>query len=107
MAVRRVRIELLHRDGGGSVVGRPYWYAGASGSGLGVAPLSRIGAGGRGRGCAVVISRSGQTSETCAAQLLEREKNIRVLAVTGTSNQPLEQSATATLPLLLAMSKAP
>jgi glucosamine--fructose-6-phosphate aminotransferase (isomerizing) len=50
---------------------------------------------------AVIISRSGQTSEAVrAAQLLEREKNIRVLAVTGTPNQPLQKSATATLPLL-------
>jgi glutamine---fructose-6-phosphate transaminase (isomerizing) len=49
---------------------------------------------------AVVISRSGQTSEAVrAAQLLEREKDIRVLAVTGTPNQSLEQSATVTLPL--------
>jgi glutamine---fructose-6-phosphate transaminase (isomerizing) len=49
---------------------------------------------------AVVISRSGQTSEAVrAAQMLEREKDIRVLAVTGTPNQPLEQSATVTLPL--------
>jgi len=50
---------------------------------------------------AVVISRSGRTSEAVrAAQLLEREKNIRTLAVTGTPDQPLEQIATATLPLL-------
>ena len=50
---------------------------------------------------AVVISRSGRTSEAVqAARLLEREKNIRVLAVTGTPDQPLEQTATATLPLL-------
>lgn len=50
---------------------------------------------------AVVISRSGRTSEAVrAAQVLEGEKNIRVLAVTGTPGQPLEQTATATLPLL-------
>jgi glucosamine--fructose-6-phosphate aminotransferase (isomerizing) len=50
---------------------------------------------------AVVISRSGRTSEAVrAAQVLEREKKIRVLAVTGTPDQPLEQIATATLPLL-------
>ena len=50
---------------------------------------------------AVVISRSGSTSEALqAARLLEREKNIRVLGVTGTPDQPLEQIATATLPLL-------
>ncbi len=50
---------------------------------------------------AAVISRSGRTSEAVrAAQVLEREKNIRVLAVTGTPDQPLEQIATATLPLL-------
>lgn len=56
---------------------------------------------GAGNVAAVVISRSGQTSEAVrAAQLLEREKNIRVLAVTGTPNQPLEKTATATLPLL-------
>lgn len=56
---------------------------------------------GSGNLAAVVISRSGRTSEAVrAAQLLEREKNIRVLAVTGTPGQPLEQTATATLPLL-------
>ena len=56
---------------------------------------------GAGEIAAVVISRSGRTSEAVrAAQLLEREKSIRVLAVTGTPNQPLEQVATATLPLL-------
>jgi len=50
---------------------------------------------------AAVISRSGRTSEAVqAARLLEREKNIRTLAVTGTPDQPLEQTATATLPLL-------
>jgi glucosamine--fructose-6-phosphate aminotransferase (isomerizing) len=49
---------------------------------------------------AVVISRSGRTSEALrAAQLLEQEKNIRTLAVTGTADQPLEQIASATLPL--------
>src|SRR5438046_7033420 len=41
-----------------------------------------------------VISRSGRTSETVrAAELLEREHDIRTLAVTGTRNQPLEQIA--------------
>ena len=50
---------------------------------------------------AVVISRSGRTSEAVrAAQVLEREHDIRVLAVTGTPDQPLEQIASATLPLL-------
>lgn len=50
---------------------------------------------------AVVISRSGRTSEAVrAAELLEREKNIRTLAVTGTAGQPLQQIATATLPFL-------
>jgi glucosamine--fructose-6-phosphate aminotransferase (isomerizing) len=50
---------------------------------------------------AVVISRSGQTSEAVrAARFLERDRNIRVMAVTGTPDQPLEHSATATLPLL-------
>ena len=50
---------------------------------------------------AVVISRSGRTSEAVrAAELLEREKNIRTLAVTGTAGQPLQQIASATLPFL-------
>jgi glucosamine--fructose-6-phosphate aminotransferase (isomerizing) len=50
---------------------------------------------------AVVISRSGRTSEAVrAAQLLEQEKNIRTLAVTCTLDQPLQQIATATLPFL-------
>jgi glutamine---fructose-6-phosphate transaminase (isomerizing) len=56
---------------------------------------------GAGEIAAVVISRSGQTSEAVrAAQLLENERDIRVMAVTGTSNQPLEKASTATLPLL-------
>lgn len=50
---------------------------------------------------AVVISRSGRTSETLkAAQFLEREKDVRTLAITSTVGQPLEQIATSTLPLL-------
>jgi glutamine---fructose-6-phosphate transaminase (isomerizing) len=49
----------------------------------------------------VLISRSGRTSETLrAAEFLEGEKNIRTLAVTCTSDQPLEQVATTTLALL-------
>src|SRR5438046_6122786 len=47
-----------------------------------------------------VISRSGRTSETVrAAEFLEREKDIRTLAVTGTRNQPLDQIASSTLGL--------
>ena len=49
----------------------------------------------------VAISRSGLTSETIkAAEFLEREKDIRTLAITGTSGQTLEQVTTNTLPLL-------
>ncbi len=49
---------------------------------------------------AAVISRSGRTSETVrAAELLEREHDIRTLAVTGTRNQPLDQIASSTLGL--------
>ena len=50
---------------------------------------------------AVVISRSGRTSEALrAAELLEGEKNIRTLGVTCTAEQPLQQIATSTLALL-------
>ncbi len=50
---------------------------------------------------AVVISRSGRTSETLkAAQFLERDKDVRTLAITSTVGQPLEQTASSTLPLL-------
>lgn len=56
---------------------------------------------GAGNLAAVVSSRSGRTSEAVqAARFLEREENIRTLAVTGTPGQPLEQTATAILPLL-------
>ena len=49
---------------------------------------------------AAVISRSGRTSETVrAAEFLEREKDIRALAVTGTRNQRLDQIASSTLGL--------
>jgi len=50
---------------------------------------------------AVVISRSGQTSETLqAAEILEQQRAIRTLAITCTPRQPLEQVATRTLCLL-------
>jgi glucosamine--fructose-6-phosphate aminotransferase (isomerizing) len=50
---------------------------------------------------AVVISRSGRTSEALrAAELLEGEKNIRTLGVTCTADQPLQEIATSTLALL-------
>jgi len=52
---------------------------------------------------AVVISRSGSTSEAVrAAELLERQKNIRTLGVTCTAGQPLQEIATSTLALLAA-----
>ena len=50
---------------------------------------------------AVVISRSGRTSEALrAAALLERERNIRTLGVTCSADQPLQTIATKTLTLL-------
>jgi glutamine---fructose-6-phosphate transaminase (isomerizing) len=50
---------------------------------------------------AVLISRSGRTSEALqAAEILEQTKAIRTLAVTCTPRQPLEQIATRTLCLL-------
>ncbi len=49
----------------------------------------------------VVISRSGRTSEAIrAAQMLERERNLRTLAITCAQGQPLEASSTLTLKLL-------
>ena len=48
----------------------------------------------------VVISRSGRTSEALrAAELLEREKNIRTLGVTCTGDQPLQHITTRILAL--------
>jgi len=56
---------------------------------------------GSGEVAAVVISRSGRTSEALrAAKLLERQKDNRTLAVTCTGDQPLEQISTSTLTLL-------
>jgi glutamine---fructose-6-phosphate transaminase (isomerizing) len=50
---------------------------------------------------AVVISRSGSTSEALrAAELLERQKNIRTLGVTCTADQALQDITTSTLVLL-------
>jgi glutamine---fructose-6-phosphate transaminase (isomerizing) len=49
---------------------------------------------------AVAISRSGRTSETVrAAEFLEREKDIRTLAATGTRGQSLDQVTSSTLGL--------
>ena len=50
---------------------------------------------------AVVISRSGRTSEAVlAAEVLERKKDIRTLALTCFPHEPLEKIATRTLCLL-------
>jgi glutamine---fructose-6-phosphate transaminase (isomerizing) len=49
----------------------------------------------------VVISRSGRTSEAVrAAQMLEKELNLRTIAITCADGQPLEQSCSVTLKLL-------
>lgn len=46
----------------------------------------------------VLISRSGHTSEVLkAAEYLERKENIRTLAITCATHQPLEEISTATL----------
>jgi glucosamine--fructose-6-phosphate aminotransferase (isomerizing) len=50
---------------------------------------------------AVVISRSGRTSEALfAAELLERDRDVRVLGVTCAAAQPLAQIASRTLTVL-------
>jgi glucosamine--fructose-6-phosphate aminotransferase (isomerizing) len=50
---------------------------------------------------AVVISRSGQTSEALrAAEMLEKEKGIRTLGVSCAADRPLEQIASSMLSLL-------
>ena len=55
----------------------------------------------------VLISRSGRTSEVLrAGKFLEKEKNIRTLAVTCSPNQPLQEIATVTLALFSADEKS-
>lgn len=49
----------------------------------------------------VVISRSGRTSEAIrAAQMLEKDRNLRTLAITCADGQPLESSSSVTIKLL-------
>lgn len=49
----------------------------------------------------VVISRSGRTSEAVrVAQALERDHNLRTIAITCADGQPLDSAATVTLKLL-------
>jgi glutamine---fructose-6-phosphate transaminase (isomerizing) len=49
----------------------------------------------------VVISRSGRTSEAVrAAQMLEKDYNLRTIAITCADGQPLEASCSVTLKLL-------
>ncbi len=49
----------------------------------------------------VVISRSGRTSEAVrAAQLLEKDRNLRTIAITCADGQPLESECSVTLKLL-------
>jgi glucosamine--fructose-6-phosphate aminotransferase (isomerizing) len=48
-----------------------------------------------------LISRSGRTSETVrAAQLLEKHRNLRTIAITCADGQPLEASCSTTVKLL-------
>src|SRR5208282_1877315 len=49
----------------------------------------------------VVISRSGRTSEAVrAAQMLEKDYNLRTIAITCAEGQPLEAACSVTLKLL-------
>jgi glucosamine--fructose-6-phosphate aminotransferase (isomerizing) len=49
----------------------------------------------------IMISRSGRTSEVVrAARLLERDRDVRTIAITCTEGQPLEVECTLTLKLL-------
>src|SRR6266446_5307543 len=49
----------------------------------------------------VVISRSGRTSEAVrAAQVLEKDQNLRTIAITCAEGQPLESECSVTLKLL-------
>ncbi|MGB6383905.1 MAG: SIS domain-containing protein [Terriglobales bacterium] len=49
----------------------------------------------------VVISRSGRTSEAVrAAKILEKDRNLRTIAITCADGQPLESSCSVTLKLL-------
>ena len=49
----------------------------------------------------VVISRSGRTSEAVrAAQILEKDRNLRTIAITCAGGQPLEAACSVTLKLL-------
>jgi glucosamine--fructose-6-phosphate aminotransferase (isomerizing) len=49
----------------------------------------------------VVISRSGRTSEAVrAAQMLEKDRNLRTIAITCAEGQPLEPACSVTLKLL-------
>jgi glucosamine--fructose-6-phosphate aminotransferase (isomerizing) len=49
----------------------------------------------------VVISRSGRTSEAIrAAQMLEKDRNLRTIAITCADGQPLEEVCTVTMKLL-------
>jgi glucosamine--fructose-6-phosphate aminotransferase (isomerizing) len=49
----------------------------------------------------VVISRSGRTSEAVrAAKMLEKDRNLRTIAITCADGQPLESSCSVTLKLL-------
>jgi glucosamine--fructose-6-phosphate aminotransferase (isomerizing) len=51
----------------------------------------------------VVISRSGRTSETVrAGQMLEKDRNLRTIAVTCADSQPLEAACSVTLKFLAA-----
>src|SRR5271157_2486713 len=49
----------------------------------------------------LVISRSGRTSEAVrAAQMLEKDRNLRTIAITCADGQPLESECSVTLKLL-------
>jgi len=55
----------------------------------------------------ILVSRSGHSSEVVrAAQYLEKERNIRTLAISCTTHQPLEKISAATLYLLPADEKS-
>ena len=57
--------------------------------------------------CPVLISRSGLTSEVLrASEMLERERDLRTIAITCTEGSPLQSISTATLKTLAADEKS-
>jgi glucosamine--fructose-6-phosphate aminotransferase (isomerizing) len=107
LPVHRLWLQLLHVASRSGQLATDYGKAGPRHSGFRTASLRGLGSECQHKCQPILVSRSGNSSEIVrAAEYLERERDIRTLAISCGEHQPLDKTASDTLHLLPADEKS-